>query len=152
MPRSKALPGNPVAFATTPSPRAYVVDYGTACKVGLTRLGAGMGPTGFPLIGNTRFSLALWGGLSVRPVILMLGFSDDTFGPFRLPLKLPGICPLYTSVDLVIATTTDAYGRVVQNVPIPNDPRLKGGIFFAQWAQPVSLEVATSSAAAVQVF
>jgi len=69
------------------------------------------------------------------PVIMLLGASDKTWGPFKLPFDLKGLgmpnCRLFASPDL-FGLAPNSQGVAKWSLPIPNDPKLFGVTFFQQ--------------------
>lgn len=91
---------------------------------------------GPPSPGNTRFALRLTDALPNTPAWLIIGSSNTTWGANALPMTMDIVgapnASLYTSVDILIQTTTDAQGNASVSLPIPAS--VPYTTFYAQWA------------------
>ena len=91
---------------------------------------------GAPSIGSKDFHLVLRDGPASGAVILALGASNTEWNTVSLPLDL-GIlgmtgCELLVSPDLSLRSSATG-GKSAANLPIPNDPLLRGANVYAQW-------------------
>ncbi|MCC6669951.1 MAG: hypothetical protein IT458_02740 [Planctomycetes bacterium] len=113
--------------------------FGTSCA-GTTGLSShtGVAPKGYPFSGDT-WTLRLTNARPNTGAALYVGVSNTTWNAFPLPLNLGFIginnCFLRVSVDINIATTTNASGVGQLTFPTPpNDPGLIGASLYSQWA------------------
>ncbi|MCA8970429.1 MAG: hypothetical protein KDC95_11615 [Planctomycetes bacterium] len=118
-----------------PETPAVFIPYGTSC-VG-TNGTPELSNQGFPKLTQSYFA-KLSNGTANAPVILLNGFSKDTWASFPLPfdwapIGAPG-CKLATSIDFTLGLATDASGMTSQQFTVPNRPEFLGGSLFAQFA------------------
>ena len=104
---------------------AFNVGYGTPCRSPRDRLFTGE---------RSRIgSFAEFFVAAPAPVgAISLGFSQTAWGPVPLPVRLDALgapgCELLQSLDLVFPTLPGT----VENLPVPADPGLVGGVVFTQ--------------------
>ncbi|MEZ5988085.1 MAG: S8 family serine peptidase [Planctomycetota bacterium] len=110
------------------------------------------GPT-TPEIG-IPYTMDLSQALAGTAVLHLVGTSDKAWGPVTLPLELGGLgaagCRIYTSIDLILAGTTDKDGAATLGLTVPKDKALIQLALFHQAAvidaQANGLGLVTSSA------
>jgi len=92
--------------------------------------------TGVPTIGKT-FSVDLANARANAPAIFAIGLSNTLWNSTKLPWDLTSIgaagCNLYVSLDVELLVKTDANGKFVQNLAVPNSSALKGFKFYNQY-------------------
>ncbi len=97
--------------------------------------------TGTPTLGGTITvqTHGTYSGLfEIGQSVLIIGISDEIWGPLSLPFNLTGVGgPLLVSVDLLIPVPTALYPATLVSIPvaIPNDPILLGLHFYQQVVQ-----------------
>lgn len=76
------------------------------------------------------FSMQLTGTAPNSVSLLLVGFSNLTWGPLVLPFSLDSFglkgCTAYTSADVAIPLLSNATGTAVWNISVPNDPGVLG--------------------------
>jgi hypothetical protein len=82
---------------------------------------------GEPRIGSS-YQLTLGSAPRLTPALSLIGASRTAWGAFALPLDLgplgaPG-CSVLASADVAVGGVTDAFGRMLVNFAVPNDPVL----------------------------
>ena len=136
-----------VLLAALSAQTASVTSYGTGCGAN-----AAITWNGLPRLGQTvtfvysgiNSYLDTHGVLGQYRPVFLLGVSDQGLGALQLPFQLPlGMtngragCFLLQSSEVAMVMPFDPSSliRFVDHVavPIPNDPALLGGVFFAQW-------------------
>jgi hypothetical protein len=105
--------------------------------IGIKGMPPRLSNTGLPKIG-TSYAVALSGALATAPSLLITGLSNQTWGPFPLPLDLgaagAGGCSLLVSYDFVLGAAADNSGNASLSIALPNDSRLVGLKLHHQWA------------------
>ncbi|MEE2888157.1 MAG: hypothetical protein VX951_12075, partial [Planctomycetota bacterium] len=91
-----------------------------------------------PVIGGA-FTLLNEGLPPAQLVLLSFGASNNTWGGLSLPFSLAPLgmtgCDLLVSLDiLVTGARSNGAGRVWWTMPIPDDPKLLGIVFYNQSA------------------
>jgi hypothetical protein len=133
-----------VSGGAEPDPPFGFAVFGQGC----TLPGRGAAMTAAPE--GTLFWPRFFGNLFVRgsngppnsTVFLLLGFRRESWAGLPLPYLLPGSetapsgpCHLYTSVEVVVSTSTDATGFARAHLQVPASPDLNGLTTYAQlWA------------------
>ncbi|MBK8098778.1 MAG: hypothetical protein IPK26_16820 [Planctomycetes bacterium] len=117
---------------------AWIVDFFPGFGSGCAGTG-GATPTqwwayGPPSPGNAEFALRLDDALPGAVAMLVVGFSNTSWGSNALPMNLNVYggdgCLLYTSPDFVQLLSTDANGRASFPLPIP---AALSGVVWCQW-------------------
>ena len=112
-----------------------VAGYGRSCK-GTLALAPQIGVRDK---GPGRFSLSVALAAPSSPALCFIGTSRDRYGSFKLPLRLDPFgfrgCELWTSIDVVLATTTsNARDRGFAKVDLPATLSAWGPLtLHAQW-------------------
>jgi hypothetical protein len=108
--------------------------WGVGCPgtAGVPTLAAAPGQR--PVVGQS-FRLSLVNLPPGAPVLLTVGFSTEVAGPLPLPLELGPLgmpsCWLWASLDVAYGLA-NANGTASLVLPIPNDPRHAGLVFYDQ--------------------
>jgi hypothetical protein len=119
------------------------VDFGRACPGNLTAAPSiGMSSVMSSPTSTTGVRIHLSNGPPNSLAVLLFGLSSTQFGGVPLPLPLDGIglpgCELWTSIELMVTTTTGsagiAAGHAAVDIPLPPPPVGQGtwGL-SAQW-------------------
>ncbi|MBK8098776.1 MAG: hypothetical protein IPK26_16810 [Planctomycetes bacterium] len=117
---------------------AWIVDFFPGFGTGCPGTG-GVTPTqwwsyGPPSPGNSEFALRLENAAPGALAMLLIGFSNTTWGSYSLPLNLNVLggdgCTLYTSPDSVQMFGVDANGKASYPLPIP---AALSGVVWCQW-------------------
>jgi hypothetical protein len=150
----RPLPNSPAKDAATGTP-SYVTDdytgrvrdakpdmgayelsgfapFGTGCQ-GTGAQSPVLSYTGTPQIGSSNFILTLANARPSSPAGLIIGFSNTTYGPIKLPYDLRGGCLLYISPDVTVNASTSANGTILFPFPIANNPGYFGLNVYFQW-------------------
>ncbi len=93
--------------------------------------------TGVPTVGTT-FSVDLTNARANALAIFAIGLSNTLWNTTKLPWELTPLgakgCNLYVSLDVEFLIKTDASGKFVQKLAVPNNRALKGFKFYNQYA------------------
>jgi len=91
---------------------------------------------GVPTIGKS-FDVKLSQAKAATGAALLLGASNTSWGPFKLPLVLTPFgaagCQLLASPDFLFPAGTTVQGEATLTLLVPNLPVLVGGSFHNQW-------------------
>ena len=108
--------------------REFHAEAGTS-----TLLGGGCGGNGIArsmcaLIGNSNHAIRLTAGPSLKRAYLSVSASRAD-----VPCGLCTLVPDLGTGVVIGPVTTSPIGEIRVTVPLPNDPTLSGGVFYAQW-------------------
>lgn len=85
-----------------------------------------------PILGKAM-AIELANAPSSRPAVLAIGLSNAQWGAIKLPLAYANPCSLLVSLDVLIATSSNAAGLATVNLPIPNDSNLVRAKIYQQF-------------------
>jgi hypothetical protein len=142
-PRSVALPGSPVDFASGLEQGPQGLQFGQRC--GATALFGSW--SGIPQPGNT-FTITVLGPPNDHAV-LVIGLTDFAFGAF--PFALPGGCPLEVSPDAVVLHLLGTSGNSGQSIAVPPGPAFLGVRLFNQWLHLDAAGISVSEGAVLRI-
>jgi len=91
--------------------------------------------TSAPVLGGS-LDEQIHGAIANTSALMVIGFSDSTFGGLRLPMDLGPFggqnCALYASMEIVLPVRIDGSGSGSSRVPIPDLPELAGLPLYTQ--------------------
>lgn len=90
--------------------------------------------TGSPAVASQNFAVTLSSVPALAKALLAVGLSNQKYGPLNLPYNLGGGCLLSQDLLILLFYNTGRTGGLTQQLPIPNNSKLKGLKLYLQFA------------------